>query len=266
MKTEWDYTAHAAHYDKRADYSREAIIRLLQETGCRPGQPVADIGAGTGKLTKELLSFGLTTKSVEPNDAMRGFGIQNTKGQSAFWSQGTGEQTGLADSSVYAAFFGSSFNVVDQQKCLIEVARILVPGGWFGCMWNHRDLDDPTQMAIEDTIKRHISGYSYGLRREDPRAAIAKSGLFAPASHIEGSVIWPMPHADIITAWRSHATLRRQAGSDEVFEKIIGEIERLLAQLNEPVFVPYSTRIYYAQLTVDKSDLAARLYEMANAQ
>jgi len=69
---------------------------------------------------------------------MRAIGIENTNGKSVTWSVGTGEATGLPASSVYAAFFGSSFNVVDQSLALSEVSRILLPKGWFVCMWNHR--------------------------------------------------------------------------------------------------------------------------------
>ena len=121
--------------------------------GCAPGKPVADIGAGTGKLTKELLKQGLTVKSVEPNAAMRAIGIQNTKGQSVTWSVGTGEETGLPTCSVYSAFFGSSFNVVNQSRALVEVTRILVPNGWFACMWNHRDLNAVSYTHL-DVYKR----------------------------------------------------------------------------------------------------------------
>ena len=67
-KVTWDYTEHASHYDKRADYSGDAIANLLKAIGCDASQPVADLGAGTGKLTKELLKHGLTVWSVEPND------------------------------------------------------------------------------------------------------------------------------------------------------------------------------------------------------
>jgi ubiquinone/menaquinone biosynthesis C-methylase UbiE len=112
-KVTWDYTQLASHYEKRADYSGDALEKLLRTIGCGPSTPVADIGAGTGKLTRELLKHGLAVRAVEPNDAMRTFGIQNTNGGSATWSVGTGEETGLATNSVYAALFGSSFNVVN---------------------------------------------------------------------------------------------------------------------------------------------------------
>ena len=246
-KVSWDYTEHASHYDKRADYSGDAIKNLLKAIGCAPSRPVADLGAGTGKLTKELLSHGLTVSSVEPNDAMRTIGIQNTKGKSATWSVGTGEATGLPTSSVYAAFFGSSFNVVDQSLALSEVSRILVPNGWFACMWNHRDLDDPIQQRIESIIKFSIPTYSYGSRRDDPSNIINTSGHFSATKSIEGSFVWKMPKSDVIVAWKSHATLKRQAGSDAVFSSIIKEIASYLDKLPEIIDVPYTTRIYFAQ-------------------
>jgi ubiquinone/menaquinone biosynthesis C-methylase UbiE len=246
-KVSWNYTEHASHYDKRADYSGEAIDSLLRATGCDSSKSIAEIGAGTGKLTKELLKHGLTVRSVEPNDAMRAIGIQNTTGKQVTWSVGTGEATGLESNSAYAVFFGSSFNVVDQKATLNEVRRVLVPRGWFACMWNHRDLTDPVQKQIEQLIKSAIPGYSYGSRREDPTAVINASRLFSAVKSIEGNFVWEMPKADIITAWKSHATLKRQAGSDAAFDGIIKAISSYLEKLPENIDVPYTTRIYYAQ-------------------
>jgi ubiquinone/menaquinone biosynthesis C-methylase UbiE len=257
-KVDWDYTEHASHYDKRADYSYDAIRDLLTATGCTSQTPVADIGAGTGKLTKELLKHGLTVKSIEPNDAMRAIGIRNTQGRPATWSVGTGESTGLPTSSVHAAFFGSSFNVVDQTAALSEVARILSPFGWFACMWNHRSLVDPIQQNIESIIKSYIPGYTYGLRREDPTSVINSSGQFSPAQSIERTFEWEMLASDIVVAWKSHATLRRQAGSDALFEAIITDISKYLSSLPTTIKVPYTTRIYFGQLLKEKNARIAR--------
>jgi len=248
LKVSWDYTEHAEHYDKRADYSEEAISELVRLTGCVPGKPIADIGAGTGKLTKELLKQGLTVRSVEPNDAMREIGIKNTTGKTVTWLAGTGEQTGLASASVHAAFFGSSFNVVDQEKALAEVRRILIDGSWFACMWNHRDLDDPVQVRIESIIKSFIPEYSYGSRREDPTAVIEATGKFSKVTLIERKFTWEMSKDDIIIAWKSHATLRRQAGTEQNFDAIIAGIQDYLERFPAMITVPYATRIYAAKM------------------
>ena len=66
-KVEWDYSDRAATYNQRADYSLTAIENVVSRIGCAPWKPVADIGAGTGKLSVPLGKLGLTVHSVEPN-------------------------------------------------------------------------------------------------------------------------------------------------------------------------------------------------------
>jgi ubiquinone/menaquinone biosynthesis C-methylase UbiE len=246
----WNYTDRAEHYDKRADYSQQAVETLLQKIGAVPSKLVADIGAGTGKLTKLLGLYGLTVRAVEPNDAMMAMGVKNTEGMAVTWTKGTGEQTGLPESSVHAAFFGFSFNVVDQQATLSEVARILVPDGYFACMWNHRDLNDPLQKKIEETIQQTIPNYNYGSRREDPTATINDSRLFGQVSYLEQQFKVEMPSNLFFEGWKSHATLERQAGTK--FASVLERIQKLLARY-EVIDIPYSTRIWFAPLVVKKA-------------
>jgi ubiquinone/menaquinone biosynthesis C-methylase UbiE len=243
----WDYTGRAEHYDKRADYSKEVVQTLLQKIGAVPGKPVADIGAGTGKLTKLLASNGLAVRAIEPNDAMMAIGVKNTEGMSVTWAKGVGEKTDLPESSVHAAFFGSSFNVLDQKATLSEVARILVPDGYFVCMWNHRDLNDRLQNQIEEMIRQMVPDYNYGSRREDPTAVIDESKLFGQVGYLEQNFKVQMPSNIFWEGWKSHATLERQAGPK--FAAVLERIRELLAPY-EVIDVPYSTRIWFARLAV----------------
>ena len=137
LKTEWNYSERAHTYDKRADYSAKAISSIIEKMLCLPSAPIADIGAGTGKLTKMLAEYSLSISAVEPNDNMRMYGKKNTIGLGVNWIEGTGENTGLPSSSYQAVFFGSSFNVVNQYEAIAETARILRPNGWLVCIWNH---------------------------------------------------------------------------------------------------------------------------------
>ncbi len=245
MEVKWDYTERAGSYDKRADYSTEAIGRALELMKLKSGDAVADIGAGTGKLSVPLAGHGLLVHAVEPNAAMRSHGEKNSKGLTVKWSVGTAEATGLTDHCVNAVLFGSSFNVCDQDATLREVSRIAKPRGWFCCMWNHRNLDDPLQNEIEAIIKNHIADYSYGSRRQDPSGVIEKSGLFRPTESITGHFVNRLEWSDVIEAWRSHATLARQAG--EMFSSIIDQISSL-KEKGAIVKVPYTTRIWVARL------------------
>ena len=248
MKTEWDYTDLAEAYLKRPDYSDSAIDQLLQTTAVANGQSACDIGAGVAHLTLKLAERGLQVTAVEPNDAMRSFGRRRTAElENVQWFEGTGEETGRPSDSFELVTFGSSFNVTDRPRALLETKRLLKPRGWFAAMWNHRDLEDPIQAEIESIIKANIEGYGYGTRREDQTEIINASGLFGSVERIEGAVTHLQSVAEVVEAWRSHATLHRQAG--DKFGKIIDQIETMLVQSKlEQIEIPYTTRIWTAQL------------------
>lgn len=245
MQTEWNYSELAAYYDKRPNYATDAVSTLLDLAEAGAGVPVADIGAGTGKLTSLLASRGCAVTAVEPNDAMRARGIENTAGTSVVWTDGTAEHTGLASGAFRLATFGSSFNVTDRMRTLDEVARLLCPRGWFACMWNHRDLEDPTQAMIEGIIRDRISGYSYGTRREDQTPIIDGHGRWGAVRYLEGRIVHTVSREDYLDAWRSHATLTRQAGN--ALPELLSDIARAIGPVDALV-VPYATRIWAAQL------------------
>ncbi len=244
-KTDWDYSAMAAFYDNRADYSSDAIDYIIHAMGLECGSHVADVGAGTGKLAVPLGSHGLIVSAVEPNDEMRIYGIRNTSSLPVTWRDGTGEHTGLEAASVEAVFFGSSFNVVDQISALQECRRIVRPRGWFSCMWNHRNLDDPLQSRIEAIIRSFIPSYHYGLRREDPSGVLAQSGYFSEILVHSADFAASMTKTVIMDAWRSHGTLIRQAG--DAHGAIIAAIEDAID--SDEVAVPYTTRLWYGQFS-----------------
>jgi ubiquinone/menaquinone biosynthesis C-methylase UbiE len=248
MKTEWDYTTLADAYLLRPDYSNAAIDAMLSIADMEKGDSVCDVGAGVAHLTLMLANRLLNVTAVEPNDAMRANGINRTLNlDNVRWYEGTGEQTGQNDNAFEMVTFGSSFNVCNREAALKEAARILKPKGWFACMWNHRLLDDPIQAQIESIIKSHISGYGYGSRREDQVNVINQSELFNAVVHLDSIVIHEQTIAECVEAWRSHATLERQA--KETFGDIILAIENYLLSLNtETIEIPYSTNIWVSQL------------------
>ena len=105
MKSNWDYSDRAASYDKRADYSSEAIEALLTVLDCKQDHLMADIGAGTGKLSIPLLKRGFNVICVEPNDNMRNIGINNTRNYEVKWLEGTGENTNIKNLTNLDNFF-----------------------------------------------------------------------------------------------------------------------------------------------------------------
>lgn len=248
MKTEWDYTTLADAYLKRPDYADAAIDAMLSIAGAEKGDKFCDVGAGVAHLTMMLAARGLDVVAVEPNDAMRANGIKRTSDlANVSWHEGTGEVTGQTSNTFDMVTFGSSFNVCDRQLALKETARILKPKGWFSCMWNHRDLEDPIQARIEAIIKERVPSYGYGTRREDQTAVLEASALFGAIVHLDARIIHEQSIEECLEAWRSHATLERQAGS--TFHEVIGAIDHYLKSLETAsIQIPYSTNIWVAQL------------------
>ena len=235
MKTQWDYTSLADAYLKRPDYADAAIDGMLAIMGARRSKKICDVGAGVAHLTLMLAARGMDVIAVEPNETMRANGIRRKKSMSNVrWQEATGEHTGQLSQSFDIVTFGSSFTVVDRQAALKETARILKPHGWFACLWNHRQLDDPIQMKIEAIIKDRVRDYDYGSRRDDQTSTIDVSGLFGSVVHLDSRVIHEQTIEDCVEAWRSHATVQRQAGA--AFGNVVASIEEYLMSQRRPKF------------------------------
>ncbi|TVX93553.1 class I SAM-dependent methyltransferase [Paenibacillus agilis] len=248
MKTEWDYTEMARTYLKRPDYAKDAIQKMIQISNVKKSDLICDIGAGAGHLTVMLTERGFQVCAVEPNESMATHGKRRTQlyNPKVLWINAIAENTSLSNDQFQLVTFGSSFNVTNQSESLVETNRILKRDGWFACMWNHRNLEDEIQQQIEKIIKTHISEYDYGSRRQDQTNTINESKLFDNVTLIEGAVEHTISVSNCIDAWKSHATLHRQAGAK--FEEIIAHIEDFLCSLNlEELVVPYTTKIWMAR-------------------
>lgn len=246
IDTRWNYTDHAAFYGARPNYAISVIEALIQHVGARAHDDylVADIGAGTGNLTLLLASHGLRCVAVEPNDAMRLSGMMRTARHGVRWIIGTGEHSGLDTASVQWVTMGSSFNTMNRRQALAETQRILKPGGYFTCMWNHRDLEDPVQKEVETLIRSFVPGYTYGTRREDQTEMLRQSGLFGEVAFLEATQEVVQNIDDYMLAWRSTHNLKIHAG--EQFETVLDAIERKVAPYGT-LCMRYTTRAWTAR-------------------
>ena len=239
---EWDYSALAEHYRFRAPYAAAALAQLFERAALSPGSDCVDIGAGTGNLTAALVAHGLRVIAVEPNDSMRAIGERTVP--QARWLARRGEATGLPRHACRLLAFGSSFNVIPASAALEEAARLVRPGGWLACLWNHRDLDDPLQVALQEAIRKHVPGYRHGRRREDPRPLFAADGRFGDIGCIEAAFRHVVTATDFVAGFRAHATLVRQAG--DALPQVLEELARVLAGSGR-ITVPFVTRIFVAR-------------------
>lgn len=123
----------------RPSYPQAAIDYLYNDIGLRPNCKIADIGSGTGSLSKLLLERGSNVIAVEPNQAMREAAEKSLDSNPNFQSRsGSAEATGLPEQSVEFIVCAQAFHWFDRVAAQTEFRRILQPGGKVILLWNSR--------------------------------------------------------------------------------------------------------------------------------
>lgn len=117
----------------RAAYPAAALGWLVPPGARR----VLDVGAGTGKLTRQLVDGGLDVVAVEPSPQMAAELAACVP--EAELLLGTAEEIPLPDASVDTVVAGSAFHWFDSGRALPELARVLRPGGSLALVWNQPD-------------------------------------------------------------------------------------------------------------------------------
>ncbi len=134
------FSGRAESYTKgRPAYATELIDFLFNEVGMKSNSNIADIGAGTGIFSKQLLSKGCNVFCVEPNEDMRNALSQNIQGyKNATIIDGDAENTKLDSSSVDFITVAQAFHWFSVDKFLMESMRILRTNGIVFLIWNTR--------------------------------------------------------------------------------------------------------------------------------
>ncbi|MCF3120442.1 class I SAM-dependent methyltransferase [Streptomyces arenae] len=216
-----DFTDLAHDYSRYREGYAPAVLDAV--TGLLPRLPAecdaADVGAGTGIWTRMLASAGFrSVTAVEPNDAMRATGIDDSAATPIAWRHGTGEHTTLPDRSADLLTMASSFHWVDFEHGMAEFARVVRPGGWFVALWNPRDIeaspllsDIEAELArIEPKLERVSSGRSGTTRTLTERLSAHPS--FDHVIYLEGRHTVRQSPQHYVGAWRSVNDVRVQLG------------------------------------------------------
>ena len=164
-------------YDRgRPTYPREAAVWLTSD------QPlsVLELGAGTGKLTAQLVALGHDVHATEPDPKM--LAILGKNLPEVRVSQATAEEIPSGDSSYDVVVSAQAFHWFDYDKALPEIARVLRPRGRLSLVWNQRDERIPWVKRLGKIIgtQEHLT---------DPSEVLGKSRLFGEVEE-EGFRFW----------------------------------------------------------------------------
>lgn len=173
MANEQLFHTRAESYVKGRPGYALGVIELLCHEILKPGDKIADIGSGTGILSRELIGRGFDVFCVEPNENMRLQAGRLFAGNPHFISvAASAEATTLPANSVDLVTAASAFHWFDAEKFDAECRRILKPGGTLFTVSNGRDYNDPFTISQHEICKKHCPKFSslrHGLDESIPR-------------------------------------------------------------------------------------------------
>ncbi|MFD4704668.1 class I SAM-dependent methyltransferase [Gottfriedia sp. NPDC058432] len=151
----------------RPSYPNEYINYLLSENHLSEGSVIADIGSGTGILTKLLLEKKLNVLAIEPNNDMRGIAEKTLKIYDQYKSiNATAENTSLKINSVDLITVAQAFHWFDKEKFQLECKRILKENSKVSLVWNSKDVLSPLMIELQEICKEtcpKFKGFSGGI-------------------------------------------------------------------------------------------------------
>jgi len=225
----------------RPDYPIQAVDWMLQPVvGGERSIRVADVGAGTGKLTRAAVELGAEVVAVDPDPKMLAVLREHVHGVPTF--VGSAEKLPLPDASVDAVLLGQAWHWVEPGAGSAEVGRVLRSGGVLGLVWNIRDESVPWVARLTDIM--HGSSAEQALAAGDPPLA-------APFAHVERAE-WrwmrPMNRDTLLAMARSRSYIITASPQDraEIESGLAALFDEVGAVGDRAVDLPYVTRAYRA--------------------
>lgn len=234
----------------RPGYPTGVLTFLSENCGLHSRHVIADIGSGTGLLSKLFLDNGNHVYGVEPNAEMYAAGEEFLrKYPNSAGVIGSAEATTLAEHSVDFVAAGQSFHWFDPAASRAEFSRILKPGGWVVVIWNERLLNTTPFLRDYEALL-HRFGTDYAKVSDSyPRAEQMRS-FFASEDFLSHDLPNLQEFDFAGLSGRLRSSSYAPAADHPNFSQMINELKHVFAayQHHGKVRFDYHTRIYAGRL------------------
>jgi len=164
------FSSKAEKYARfRWGYAPQLIQRIFEVTGLNNQSVVADIGAGTGILTRHFVGRCRLVYAIEPNGPMRALAAQALGALAGCRVlDGRAEASGLADQSVDLITVAQALNWFDPQPTRQEFRRILKTDGWLAAIRNVGTYSKELDAALEAVFPKELDTTALMKGRDTP--------------------------------------------------------------------------------------------------
>jgi SAM-dependent methyltransferase len=253
----------ADEYDRTRPMYPDALVdRACEVAGLGYGDPVLEIGCGTGQLTRSLVARGLRVTAVEPGGNLIRLAGQNLAGTGS----GTGsvelvnarfEDAALPCGYFRAVFSASALHWVDPAVGWRKIAGALAPGGTLALL-SYFGVDEPRS-------------------RDDQVAMLAAIAKVAP----EIAAGWPV-YRDIdgtlagverrrgnvseVWAWLGSYDMAQDDAARLFGDVQVALVPKLVEQTASELNATFRTMSYYARLSPSQREALAQECEAIYAR
>lgn len=150
----------ALYATNRPSYSPHVLEYLQQDLGLSPTALGADIGCGTGQLTKILSGYFDLVYAVEPNDSMMKecqkclYDYKNI-----LYVCHSAENTKINDNKLDYITVAQAFHLFYNAETLRELKRILKPNGCLIIIYNMKNHSSNLFLKNEEVLLKHCPLY-----------------------------------------------------------------------------------------------------------
>ena len=233
----------------RPSYPPDAVAWFVEHLRLAPGRRVADVAAGTGKLTRLLLPTGAELLAVEPVPGMRATFHRLLPDVAVV--AGTAEALPFAAASFDAITVAQAWHWFDHERASAEAARVLRSGGRLGLVWNARDRTEPwvdEVWSIMDRVEKRAPWRDHENWRDSAgKAPMPGFGGLHEAEFRHVQQITPEGVVQRVASVSHVAVL-----SEPEREAVLGEVRAVLAthpavRGRETVEIPYRVDCFWAE-------------------
>jgi SAM-dependent methyltransferase len=234
----------------RPKYPKEILEFFKRELKLSIRHTIADIGSGTGFLSRLFLQNGNVVYGVEPNKEMREAAEKLLRQYPNFKSiDGSAEFTDLKSRSIDFITAAQAFHWFDIKLSQSEFKRILKPGGWVVIIWNERTETTPFLKAYETLLQTFAIDYQKVDHRNVDEKVLSK--FFGPNPY-QSKKLKNEQHFDfeglkgrLLSS--SYAPMKEHPN----YEPMIAELQQIFTSYHEngKVKFEYDTKIFYGKIT-----------------
>jgi SAM-dependent methyltransferase len=238
----------------RPGYPPEILPLLQHWCGLRPEHSIADIGSGTGFLSKVFLDFGNRVYGVEPNTEMRVAGEEILRSYPKFTSvAGSAEAATLPSDSVDFVTAGQAFHWFQQPAAREEFHRILKAQGRAIIVWNERLIGDTAFLRDYEALLLRF-GTDYAKVSESYPRVAQMLRFFHPNEFTSHALPYFQEFDYEGLSGRLRSSSYAPAPSHPQCEPMLAELRRIFDQhhQNGVVHMEYRTRVYTGKLDFDR--------------